>query len=398
MGKGWLVFRGAGLLGFLVYLVFSTPVPAAAGGVYFVKSGDTLAGISRLFSVDIDRVRELNRLDTAEIKPGARIRIPDVAPQPNPVAAVTKLRQADSDQVPLTLPAKPDLLVEVAQRREVSSKRVLQALCRDETVYHTIVKGDTLYSIAIRYATDLQNLLQLNELQKSARLSIGQMIVVRKNGPRAHAVRRGETLSRIAARYGLDVDALRLLNHLDGDKIAAGQQLLIEPCDPYAAAGGAPPSLSGPDSAGRQSGGLRSTTADSADTISRRVIKLARTMLNIPYRFGGSTLRGLDCSAYVQRVFRLIDLQIPRTAREQYTVGARIGRGDVQIGDLVFFRTYAAFPSHVGIYLGDNLFIHASSMVRKVTIDSMDQSYYRKRFIGARRLVVDNAPAVASTP
>ena len=114
-------------------------------------------------------------------------------------------------------------------------------------------------------------------------------------------------------------------------------------------------------------------------------------MLNVPYRFGGSTLRGIDCSAYVQRVFGLMDVPIPRTAREQYAVGERIGRDDIQVGDLVFFRTYASFPSHVGIYLGENLFIHASSMVRKVAIDSIDQPYYRKRFIGARRLVVDDA-------
>ena len=121
-------------------------------------------------------------------------------------------------------------------------------------------------------------------------------------------------------------------------------------------------------------------------------------MLNVPYRFGGSSLRGIDCSAYVQRVFGLLDVQLPRTAREQYAVGARIGRDEIQIGDLVFFRTYASFPSHVGIYLGENLFIHASSMVRKVSIDSMDLPYYRKRFIGARRLVADDGPAVASAP
>ena len=173
---------------------------------------------------------------------------------------------------------------------------------------------------------------------------------------------------------------------------------MIEPCDPYAAAGSVPPPLGGPGSDGLDDRWLDTTTCRVGCRDAQQVIKLARTMLNVPYRFGGSTLRGIDCSAYVQRVFGLIDLQIPRTAREQYSVGARIVRDDIQVGDLVFFRTYASFPSHVGIYLGENLFIHASSMVDKVTIDSMDRPYYRKRFIGARRLVVDDAPAVASTP
>ena len=239
---------------------------------------------------------------------------------------------------------------------------------------------------------------------KTARLAIGQKIIVRKSAPRSHTVARGETLSRIAARYGVTAAEIARLNRLDGDKIGAGQQLLIEPCDPLAAAGSAPPPLGGlaataadPAAQSALRGDNRSLPSPSAE-IAQRVINLARTMLNVPYRFGGSSLRGIDCSAYVQRVYGLLDVGIPRTAREQYSVGARIDRDDVQVGDLVFFRTYASFPSHVGIYLGENQFIHASSMVDKVTIDSLDLPYYRKRFIGARRLVVDDAPAVASTP
>jgi peptidoglycan endopeptidase LytE len=404
--------RCALLQGCVLFLAVLSPALAAAGGAYYVQSGDTLIDISRMFGVDVERLRELNRLDGAEIRTGDRIRIPDASPKPAAVVKVTRDPEVITAPVPQSLPPKTETIiaaalapsseaepsVEVTQRRELSSERVLQALCRDETVYHAIVKGDTLYSLANRYGTDLEKLFQFNGLRKNSKLSIGQRIIIRKSGPRTHTVRRGETLSRIAARYGFEVEALRRLNQLQSDSVASGQQLLIEPCDPYAAAGSSPPPLGGTDSSGREPGGLGTTTADSAVTISQRVIKLARTMLNVPYRFGGSTLRGIDCSAYVQRVFRLMDVQIPRTAREQYSVGARIGRSDVQVGDLVFFRTYASFPSHVGIYLGENLFIHASSMVHRVTIDNMDQPYYRKRFIGARRLVDDDAPAVASTP
>ena len=373
MMKNSKFVRGAGVLGCLFYLVFSGSAPASAGGVYFVKSGDTLTGISRLFGVAVDRIQEANQLQTADISPGDRIRIPDAPPKPDPV-------------------------VDVSRPRGVSPDRVLQAVCRDETVYHSVVRGDTLSSIASRYDTELDNLLQLNGMRRSARLAIGQKIVVRKSGPRAHTVARGETLTRIASRYGIEAGEIALFNRLDGDNIAVGQRLVIEPCDPYAAAGSVPPSLGGTSSDGLETGGLKTTTSGSAAAMSQRVIELARTMLNVPYRFGGSTLRGIDCSAYVQRVYGLIDLQIPRTAREQYSVGARIVRDDIQIGDLVFFRTYASYPSHVGIYIGENLFIHASSMVRKVAIDSMDRPYYRKRFSGARRLVDDDAPAVASTP
>lgn len=393
-----LAFRGAGLLGCLICLVFSAPAPAAAGGVYFVKPGDTLTGISQLFGVPADRIRKTNRLGAGDVRPGDRVRIPDIVSKSDPLPEVSRQRDVIVVPVPPVLTPKPEPLVVLSQRHEVSSDRVLQALCRDETVYHAIVKGDTLYSLSIRYATELNSLLKLNGLRKNARLSIGQKILVRKSGPRTHTVGRGETLFRIASRYGVETDVIVRLNQLKGTKLSAGQQLLIEPCDPYMTAGSAPPPLGGRDFAGPEAGGSIATTTDAAATISQRLITLARTMLNVPYRFGGSTLRGIDCSAYVQRVFRLLDVQIPRTAREQYTIGARISPGDIQIGDLVFFRTYASFPSHVGIYIGENLFIHASSMVHRVTIDSMDRPYYRKRFIGARRLLDDGGPAVASTP
>ncbi|HZW37100.1 MAG TPA: C40 family peptidase, partial [Candidatus Deferrimicrobiaceae bacterium] len=123
-----------------------------------------------------------------------------------------------------------------------------------------------------------------------------------------------------------------------------------------------------------------------AGGIKDKLVGIAKKMLDIPYRFGGNSLLGIDCSGYVQKVFSLLNIVLPRTAREQFHLGELVGMDNLSIGDLVFFRTYAKFPSHVGIYLGDNRFIHASSRDRKVTIDSLDAPYYLKRFIGAKRL------------
>jgi peptidoglycan endopeptidase LytE len=83
----------------------------------------------------------------------------------------------------------------------------------------------------------------------------------------------------------------------------------------------------------------------------------------------------------------MIGINLPRSARQQFKEGELIDKAELSIGDLVFFRTYAPFPSHVGIYLGDNLFIHASSTKKKVTIDSLTTPYYFKRFIGAKRVI-----------
>ena len=125
------------------------------------------------------------------------------------------------------------------------------------------------------------------------------------------------------------------------------------------------------------------------ESIKARLLRVAQRMLAVPYRFGGTTLWGLDCSGFVQKAFAFLDLDLPRTAREQFREGAKIAKADLSPGDLVFFRTYANYPSHVGIYLGDNRFVHASSRDRKVTIESLDTPYYLKRYIGAKRLLLE---------
>ncbi len=109
-------------------------------------------------------------------------------------------------------------------------------------------------------------------------------------------------------------------------------------------------------------------------------------LLGTRYRFGGSSMSGIDCSSFVQMVFRKLAVLLPRTAREQFEVGNEVSPGDLQKGDLIFFRTYARFPSHVGIYLGNHLMIHASSRDHRVVISAMNTPYFLARFIGAKRM------------
>jgi len=109
--------------------------------------------------------------------------------------------------------------------------------------------------------------------------------------------------------------------------------------------------------------------------------------LGTPYRFGGNSNKAVDCSGWTQRIFiETANIMLPRTAREQVHVGSKITRNNLEFGDLVFFHTYSRrFASHVGIYLGDNLFAHASSRFG-VTVSSLESTYYKNRFIGGRRL------------
>lgn len=124
----------------------------------------------------------------------------------------------------------------------------------------------------------------------------------------------------------------------------------------------------------------------SINYVAGRIVSLSMNYIGVPYVFGGTSPYGFDCSGYVQYVFANAGVSLPRTADVQYEVGTPISTTDLVSGDLVFFSTYTYGASHVGIYLGDNNFIHASSS-RGVTIDSLGSSYWSSHYIGARRIL-----------
>ena len=119
------------------------------------------------------------------------------------------------------------------------------------------------------------------------------------------------------------------------------------------------------------------------------VAMYALGLIGVTYRFGGNTPdTGLDCSGLVRHVFEEVTgVSLPRTAKEMSNLGARVTIAKLQPGDLVFFNTRRFAFSHVGIYLGDNRFVHAPSRGSEVTIAEIDKAYWQKHFNGARRLI-----------
>ncbi|SFL79798.1 C40 family peptidase [Pelosinus propionicus] len=131
-----------------------------------------------------------------------------------------------------------------------------------------------------------------------------------------------------------------------------------------------------------------SKSATSASAKGDAIIATAKTYMGVPYVFGGeSPTSGLDCSSFTQLVMKKNGITLPRTAAEQYSQGTPIDKENLEIGDLVFFTTYKPGASHVGFYMGNQQFIHASSAAKQVTISSLDETYYTEHYIGSRRYI-----------
>jgi cell wall-associated NlpC family hydrolase len=291
---------------------------------------------------------------------------------------------------------------------------------------HVVRKSESINSIARKYHVSVEELKSVNNLS-GTRVEKGAKVIIPSHPdaqskkqkisekPNNYKVTKGDTLPRIAKKTGIKMSDLRRFNGLKGNKIKQGQVLALTD----AATGGEETArtvtasnrlqLVNRDLLNEQE--FSDTLAELTDIDSDRPVDLAKSLeensagvnkikktaysfLGARYRFGGNSRTALDCSSFTQQVFREQKVNLPRTAREQFSVGNEVMRGDLQKGDLVFFQTYARFPSHVGIYLGNRKMIHASSRDRRVVISTMDTPYYTSRFLGARRIGKDVPDAI----
>lgn len=115
------------------------------------------------------------------------------------------------------------------------------------------------------------------------------------------------------------------------------------------------------------------------------VVRVATSLLGTPYRYGGASPKGFDCSGLVHYTYHQVGRRVPRTSREQYKKSLQVPLEAARPGDLVFFSSGQKI-SHVGIYIGDGQFIHAPDSGQQVKISSMSEDYYRVNFVGAGRL------------
>lgn len=128
-------------------------------------------------------------------------------------------------------------------------------------------------------------------------------------------------------------------------------------------------------------------------SIGQALAKKALSYRGVRYRMGGTSTSGIDCSGLTQAVYKKWGMKLPRTSTEQFRKGRPVPREQLKEGDLVFFKnTYKRGVSHVGIYVGDNRFVHAAGSGKGVVVSNLSDKYHANHYAGARRIALDPAP------
>ncbi len=241
---------------------------------------------------------------------------------------------------------------------------LLHAPSSNTSQTYTVKSGDSLFGIARNHQTTVAELKTVNNLTSDL-IRVGQVLTIPGGGTAplaststatSYTVKSGDSLWRIATNHNLTVQQLQSMNNLTSDNIFVGQVLRLT-------ASGTTPAPT-------------ATTTFNADAL----IAEARKYLGVPYVWGGSTPAGFDCSGFLNYVYNNLGVSIPRTVATIWSATTPVSAP--RKGDIVFFET-ATGPSHAGIYMGDNKFIHAGSSTG-VTIADMNNSYWKPRYLGAR--------------
>ena len=328
---------------------------AAADEKIKVKSGDTLWELSRQYNTTVNNLKQWNSLNSDFLQVGQVLKVQ---------ASTTTSKQPSS----------------TSSNTSVSTSA--------KNVTYTVKNGDSLWVIARAHNTSVSNLKKLNNLTSDL-IHIGQKLTVKKqagqttqeneekvdntsqqvssNVVSTYKVLPGDSLWKIANKVDLTIAEIKVANNLKSDVIRVGQVL----------------KLNGDKTINQDTNNTVSKPAQSQNQSSKidTMISEAKSLMGTPYRWAGNTPSGFDCSGFIYYVLNKVT-SVSRLSTAGYWDTMKAVNNPA-VGDFVYFTTYKAGPSHMGIYLGNNEFIHASSS--GVTISKLDNSYWKQRYLGAKR-------------
>ena len=243
--------------------------------------------------------------------------------------------------------------------------------------YYTVKPGDSLWKIANSYNITLEQIRELNYLD-STLIFPGQSILVAKDVDRSkalevsrgtslavtyHTVKPGDSLWKIAGSYGITVEQIKELNSLDSSLLSPGQTLLVT----------------------KDADRSKAVEVSRGTSRVEKILDYAKSLAGVPYRYGGQSPAGFDCSGYILYVFRNFGIELPRVAEDQFIGGRRVTEKEARPGDIVAFKNGNQID-HTGIYLGGGKFISATSNCG-VEISSINGPYWSKRLLGFSRIM-----------
>ena len=314
---------------------------------YTIKNGDTLFTIARKHHTTIEEVKKANSLKKGEtLKLGRVLKVPKNTYFPDKKKRIaTKVSKKSKNQ-------------RIVQKTNKKTNIKRSA----KSAKYTIKSGDTLFTIARKHHTTIEKMRKANGLKKGATLKLGRVLKVPKNGYAKSTKKKTFKIAK-TKKSRQDKKLAKALMNIKSKKTAKKSQKF---------------SMSDIFFSGKSKGK------------SSKMTKLAKKKLGKRYVWGAVGQKNtFDCSGFTSYVCKKNGITIPRTSRAQSTYGKYVSRSNLKPGDLIFFDTSKrrkGYVNHVGIYLGNDRFIHASSAKKKVVITKLSKSFYSKRYKGARRV------------